>query len=515
MVGLSPNPLDHIDGPNNYTGLKFAINNDGASNINIYESGVNVASAVTTYSADDWFRIKIDNDGNVLYQKSTQQAYMRGIIDGEEQTFSAPNATAFKYGINYETFYTSTTSSDDIGAALYPMVTIEEDTGGIAYLQTKADRYISPAEEGSMQITASINPFGIFAEKQTRFDAKGNIIEVVDDPNEARNRWVISPRMETPVLDFSSQPREQGSGRGMWSGYGNLLTSSNGIVFGIEETYKDGFGSESGSLLQKCFEAPEIRKVGEIADQKEISEAIVAIPYSEYSISDSEDYATTTDILGRNFFAIEEEIFDYYYDWYSSNKGARTPSPSAERPEKRSESMEKMISTLDKYVMPPELDFLTYFRGSEKVKPFALYIFEFNHTLDSQDLADIWQGVMPEISRTAQLSNSSIDNNIFSHSFGKREFYAGKKLPNNVRWMVFKVKKKANINYYKLTADTSDDSLFSFDGSIKGFTTPYSYNWPYDFFSLVELAQVEAETTFSPTGDDENTEPRDPESGSE
>ena len=498
MVGLSPNPLDHMTGPSNYTGLKFAIHNDGTSNVNIFESGVNVASAVTTYSADDWFRIKIDNDGNVLYQKTSQQGYMRGIIDGEERSFTPPNATAFKYGINYETFYTSTTSSDDIGAEIYPMVTIEEDTGGIAYLQTKADRYISPAEEGSMQITASINPFGIFAEKQTRFDAKGNIIEIVDDPNESRNRWVISPRMETPVLDFSSQPHEEGSGRGMWSGYGNLLTSSNGIVFGIEETYKDGFSADSGSLLQKCFDAPEIRKVGEIADQKEISEAIVAIPYSEKEISpDDSNYAETVEIMGRNFFKIEDEVFDYYYDWYMSNKGARSASPAPQPPERRSESMEKMVSLMSKYVMPPELDFLTYFKGSEKVAPFVAYIFEFNHTLDSQDLADIWQGVQPEISRTAEMSDPSIDNNVFSHPTGSREFYGKKKMPPNVRWMVFKIKKKANINYYKLTADTSDDALFSFDGSVKGFTTPYSYNWPYDFCSLVELAQVETSTEFT------------------
>ena len=32
-----------------------------------------------------------------------------------------------------------------------------------------------------------------------------------------------------------------------------------------EETFKDGFGAQSGSLVQKCFDTPQLRKVGEIA----------------------------------------------------------------------------------------------------------------------------------------------------------------------------------------------------------------------------------------------------------
>ena len=32
--------------------------------------------------------------------------------------------------------------------------------------------------------------------------------------------------------------------------------------------------------------------------------------------------------------------------------------------------------------------------------------------------------------------------------------------------------------------------------STKNSILPYSYNWPYDFFSLVELAKIEAEVTY-------------------
>ena len=69
--------------------------------------------------------------------------------------------------------------------------------------------------------------------------------------------------------------------------------------------------------------------------------------------------------------------------------------------------------------------------------------------------------------------------------------FGGQKLPNDVRWMVFKVKKRANNNYYKMTADTKDDQNFDknpFSIGNKGLA--YSYNWPYDYFSLVELAEL-------------------------
>jgi hypothetical protein len=64
--------------------------------------------------------------------------------------------------------------------------------------------------------------------------------------------------------------------------------------------------------------------------------------------------------------------------------------------------------------------------------------------------------------------------------------------------MVFKIKKRANFNYYDVTADTTDDKKFDFKFNVGGVELPYSYNWPYDYCSLVELAQIETENTFNP-----------------
>jgi len=484
IAGLNQGPGASSD----YTDMEFAIQHSANGQLFVWEfEGDNPYVSPKGLLQDGGFlRIKLERNGDVLYQ------YTNTANTG---TLTA-SATEYSYGVNYETFYTSqgkwnTTSSIKPGQELFPDVSLYYSGSQIAYAQVSSPR-LSPAEACQMRLTASVNPFGIFQEKQTRLDEKGNLLEVVDAPDSSRNRWVISSRMETPVLNFADQPYEEGSGRGMWSGYGKLVTGSDGISFGIEETFKGTFPKGKDSLLRKCFESPKARKVGEIADEKTISEAIVAIPFTEHQYGPKSGFAETTSILDKNLFKINHETFNYYLKWLESNR----LEPQTEPPEIPSDSITNMMESLDKYVMPPELDFITFSKKGMKVNPFVAYVFEFNHTLDSQDLADIWQGLMPKISQNGKMSDSNIDNNIFEHGLGENEFYHGKRLPNNIRWMVFKVKRKANVDYYKLTADTSDDSKFDFRFNVGNVDLPYSYNWPYDYFSLVELAEVETETEF-------------------
>ena len=71
---------------------------------------------------------------------------------------------------------------------------------------------------------------------------------------------------------------------------------------------------------------------------------------------------------------------------------------------------------------------------------------------------------------------------------------------------MFKVKQRGEFEYKNITQDTTDDG-FNFDFKAKGLTQipsikkdgkfklAYSYNWPYDFFSLIELAKVDAQIT--------------------
>ncbi len=55
-----------------------------------------------------------------------------------------------------------------------------------------------------------------------------------------------------------------------------------------------------------------------------------------------------------------------------------------------------MVDSMERYVMPPSFDFLTY---PDDVTPVTMYIFEFEHTLNQQDLTDIWQNLPPRIAR--------------------------------------------------------------------------------------------------------------------
>ncbi len=82
---------------------------------------------------------------------------------------------------------------------------------------------------------------------------------------------------------------------------------------------------------------------------------------------------------------------------------------------------------------------------------------------------------------------------------------------DKVQWMVFKAKQKGKINYYETiaggesTQDTTlTDAWESAAGAQKSLpfgtnTNPnYGYNWPYDYFSIIESAQIESEIGFTP-----------------
>lgn len=349
----------------------------------------------------------------------------------------------------------------------------------------------SVAFRNKMGIDSSINVFGQTRLNEIEFDAtrllKPSIIK--QSTNSTRNAWVIGPKMETPVLDFSNQPMTQklgdywvgaGFGRGMWSGYGEIPSGSKGVYFELRESFPMQLvqkGSRSGSLLQQCGFRPQSKKIGQIAESKEISEAIVAIPYLDNQIP-----GVTTSIGGLNFIRINRSILNTQKKNIENNEAAIKIGNFGSKEEIQETSISKMIEMMGTYVVPPHYNFIQY----PDIVPFAMYIFEFKHVLSQQDLSDIWQGLMPKIATTAELDEVELE-----HPSGKFEFFHGREIPPNLRWMVFKIKKKAEKNYFKVTADSTDDDRFIFDFQIGRKEPEYSFNWPYDYFSLVEFAKVE------------------------
>jgi len=77
--------------------------------------------------------------------------------------------------------------------------------------------------------------------------------------------------------------------------------------------------------------------------------------------------------------------------------------------------------------------------------------------------------------------------------------------PADMKWMVFKVKKRAKNNYFGLSITQDDNKGFGLSEldpqgklGVSGKQLIYSYNWPYDFFSLVELGKMDSTITFEP-----------------
>ena len=349
---------------------------------------------------------------------------------------------------------------------------------------TGSDAYVN-----KMPIGSSFDLFGAAQATEVTIDERTGEQTVRELPD--TQNWVISPKMETPVLDFSGQSLESyqndysktgGFGRGMWSGYGVTPPSGSGVKVRLEYPYTTISSPLTASLLEQVGFRAEEKNVGTIADNKTISEAVVLVPYLEKNDS---EYSNLDNNTGFNFIKIDEEKFRYQLKNVRNGQPA-IPADGAPGVDKdiESTSISRMIEKMERYVIPPEMNFLQY----SDIKPFVMYIFEFEHELKQQDLVDIWQGVMPDISRNAEKDEVTI-----KHPSGPYEFFEGKEIPDNLRWMVFKIKRKAEANYFNVTSTTKDDARFDFNkiiGREEG-TDVYSYNWPYDFFSLVEFAKVE------------------------
>ena len=123
--------------------------------------------------------------------------------------------------------------------------------------------------------------------------------------------------------------------------------------------------------------------------------------------------------------------------------------------------------------------------------PFSMYFFEFNSTLQQQDLANIWQGVMPSIATQAEkqkvtLEHPIVDGELLSPTIFKYNELTG--IPSDIRWKIFKVKKRASYDYYKMLQKKTNSPTYK-----RLDVDRFSFNYPYDQFSLVELGKMDVE----------------------
>ncbi len=395
-------------------------------------------------------------------------------------------------------------------------------------LQNPSFRKLFPAGTNQMQISSSVDLFGRVQLKNAQYsnqkDADGNFIpDGSSTPGEASDQmaWVIESKFECPSINLADMDvdslgagiglgREKYYTRGIWKGYGQPTSGSDGIFLQIRESDPMNVFSKvgakmhptngsplTGSLIDVCGFETRKSRIGEIASTRTISEAIVAMPIDK----NGDFYEIDAGVFLQHILNINAGDPDVKVGQFGSEADIATTS------------IGNMIRKMKKYYIPPQLDAIN--NGS--VSPKVMYIFEFNHNLNKGDLSNIWQNVMPDIATTAELDEAVIKHRLDSQF----EFFGSLPKPDNaaltnasvnpfinedldIRWMVFKVKQRGKNNYNNVTKKSETSLGFSFtnEEELASFTSSpnkelkYSYNWPYDFFSLVELAQVDSEVTF-------------------
>ena len=421
--------------------------------------------------------------------------------------------------------------------------------GGPGTFGTASFQVENRAETNSMQISASVNLLG-------RVSAK-DLFKFQNVDLTGGDRWVIQTKFETPILNFIDVSSSAGltpigsnttgsaavSGGintrpfGMWHQYGRLPQGEEGVFLEISKpkfrpvivesppgdatgpSFTNPVGSAPRSDLSLAnligFSATS-QRLGQVAETKTIREAVVAVPFIE---KDNE----------RKFFEIPLSLINLQSDALTRETLATS----------QVESIQQMIDSMGRYIVPPSFDFISY---PQDVKPVTMYIFEFEHELNQQDLVDIWQNISPRIARAfdpVNAPNSGVQTDQvmqtkeITHNLEVGELLTT--IEEKLQWMVFKVKQRGKTNYFEKIINTNSktdiptslageglgaalskkgvqETDFLGGGSAKGAKTIDSeetigYNWPYDFFSLVELVSIEEDVGFSqPTEQPQATE---------
>jgi len=234
------------------------------------------------------------------------------------------------------------------------------------------------------------------------------------------------------------------------------------------------------------FDKGNKKKLGQIKKKKTIREAVVAIPYI---IEEIQDPVAGRDTRHRKFFI---EIPRQRYE-----AALQAGTPIGDSFATAGASISKQLQKMNRYVFPPQLDFINNPQGA--ASPFVMYIFEFEYNLDQDDLSYIWQNLAPREFEKLTFQQSSV-----AHELMDTELLNEYVLEENqhLRWMVFKVKQKSQDEYWNYTdmqVNKNSNQRYEeqFGGSRSGGGYKYIHNWPYDYLSFVEAIKVNCEIKFS------------------
>ena len=389
----------------------------------------------------------------------------------------------------------------------------------------------------SMQLNASLNLFGVEDIEFTEVDRQG-LVQNRRPGTTVGKRWVIRPKFETPMMNFSDNalirpisgskegqepviktmtlPTNFGEAtpNGMWHQFGlPPQANSQGIFISVEDipenwlqnhydviqisssynnnTPSQGIHAQVKSLADLVgFNTKNKTRLGELKEKTKLREAIVAIPYITQR-SQPKAIGNTTDAelakTSKFFISIPKERYEAALEKnYGSKMGDSFEAAGA--------SISKQLQKMQRYVFPPQLDFINNPEGS--VDPFVAYIFEFEYDLDKTDLSYIWQNLAPKDYKKMTIENKSI-----AHELMDAEILNETVLEENqnLRWMLFKVKQKGQEDYwdYVDTQVRENSAPNRKIGSLQQSDYKFGHNWPYDYISIVEMAKLNASIKYS------------------
>jgi hypothetical protein len=303
--------------------------------------------------------------------------------------------------------------------------------------------------------------------------------------------------------------------------------------------------STTGLPLAKPYR----RRIGPVESRKLVKEAIVAIPYV---LREDQDNRVEFVKFHKEFYSqalenvrklrkeaqsrpISDEIVSiaqyrkFLEDVDRREKTIRSDSPI--------NAIEYQLFMMDEYILPPELDFL---KNDLSLTPFMMYFFQFHASFNQEDLSNIWQNLYPSSATSTanprySYANERILSSLRAHNDvsyvshyletadlsgtslcpadDPRALFSPEDKNNNTRWLVFKVKQRGKSNLEEVRKQSIDPRAgniekmeyvrggkASFDeatlptglpGAPASESPALQFNWPYDYFSFVELIKLE------------------------
>tara|TARA_R100000908_G_C3752694_1_gene147131 strand:- start:2740 stop:3249 length:510 start_codon:yes stop_codon:yes gene_type:complete len=124
----------------------------------------------------------------------------------------------------------------------------------------------------------------------------------------------------------------------------------------------------------------------------------------------------------------------------------------------------------------------------------VMYVFEFKYELDKNDLSYVWQNLAPREYTKMEFQQDSV-----AHELINTELLTEKNLLSNpnLRWMIFKVKQRSQASYSDMTvAQVGQTTKQKLGDTVEMDGYNLSYNWPYDYVSIVESIKTDVDVVY-------------------